>query len=76
MQLPNNKVRIVIKDKNLVVSHTINGTTIAEHPISNEKGELFQNRNHLRNRSKQIEELKVQVLSHFRMNEQATSYKH
>ena len=72
--LPNNEVRIVIREKNMVVSHPIDGTTIAEHPISNEKGKLIQNRNHLRDRSKQIEELKVQVLSHFQMNEQATPY--
>ena len=42
--------------------------------ITSEKGKLIQNRNHLRDRSKQIEGLKVQVLSQFPMPDKATPY--
>lgn len=55
------EVSIIIKDKNLVNSHPI-GTIIAEYPISNKKGKLIQNRNHLRDHSKQIEKLKASLL--------------
>jgi len=72
--LPNNEVRVAITDKQLVISHPIDGTIIAEHAISSEKGKLIQNRNHLRDRSKQIKELKMQVLAHFQMTHKAKSY--
>lgn len=72
--VPNNEVRIVIRNKKLIVSHPINGAIIAEHQLSDEKGKLIQNRNHLRDTSTQIDELKKQVLTYFQMSETATTY--
>ena len=73
--LPNNEIRIEVRDDlYLIICHPIDGATLAEHVISPEKGKLIQNRNHLRDRSKQIEALKMQVLTHFKMSEQAISY--
>ena len=72
--LPNNEVRIIIKSNQLIISHPINGVAIAEHPISYEKGKLIQNRNHLRDRTKQIEELKAQVLTHFQPTDTANTF--
>ncbi|WP_338655208.1 hypothetical protein V6B14_03565 [Sporosarcina psychrophila] len=51
-----------------------NGEVLAEHQISSEKGKLIQNRNHTRDRSKGIEELKKTVISYFEEQEDALMY--
>jgi len=73
--LPNNEVFIEVTEKqHLLIRSAINSDVLAEHLISVEKGKLIQNRNHLRDRSKNIEELKTQVLTHFSVTVQAKEY--
>ncbi len=47
---------------------------IADHRVSKESGKLIQSRDHLRDRSKGIEELKQQVLTYFEDREAASDY--
>lgn len=49
----------------LVIRNHSQGDILAEHRISMEKGKLIKNRNHTRDRSKGIEELKRKVISSF-----------
>ena len=51
------------EQETLVIRKKPNGEIIAEHHISSEKGKLIQNRNHTRDRSKGIEELKQRLIS-------------
>ena len=53
----------------LVICKHPDNEIIAEHQISSEKGKLIKNRNHTRDRSKGIEELKRNVISHFEEKE-------
>lgn len=47
---------------------------IAEHSISLEKGKLIQNRNHTRDRSKEVEGFKQRLISFFEDQIQAAAY--
>ena len=58
----------------MIIRKQSNGEVLAEHQISSEKGKLIQNRNHTRDRSKGIEELKKNVISHFEEQEDALTY--
>ena len=72
-----NLVWIEVKDENkktLVVRREVKGEVIAEHQVSSEKGKLIQNRHHIRDRSKGIEELKQRLISHFENQTQAAAY--
>lgn len=58
----------------LVICKHPDNEIIAEHQISSEKGKLIKNRNHTRDRSKGIEELKRNVISHFEEKEAICAY--
>ena len=75
--LPENQVVLDIQGEQqdtLIIRKQSNGEVLAEHQISSEKGKLIQNRNHTRDRSKGIEELKKSVISHFEEQEDALIY--
>ncbi|CAM3186947.1 hypothetical protein FITA111629_08705 [Filibacter tadaridae] len=75
--LPENQVVLDIQGEQqdkLIIRKQSNGEVLAEHQISSEKGKLIQNRNHTRDRSKGIEELKKSVISHFKEQEDASIY--
>ena len=72
-----NLVWIEVNDENqqtLVIRSEANGQVIAKHLVSSEKGKLIQNRHHIRDRSKGIEELKQRLVSHFEDQDQAAAY--
>jgi transposase len=72
--IPNNKVYLEIKGKHpgtLIIRNHPNGETLAEHRISSEKGKLIKNRNHSRDRSKGIEEMKQTIISNFEKQDEA-----
>jgi len=74
---PDNQVFLEIQGEDvnvLVIRKQPDGDIIAEHQISFEKGKLIKNRNHTRDRSKGIEELKRSVISHFKDQEAAHMY--
>ncbi|MEK4714106.1 IS21 family transposase [Sporosarcina sp. FSL K6-5500] len=74
---PENQVVLDIQGEQqdtLVIRKQSNGEVLAEHQISSEKGKLIQNRNHTRDRSKGIEELKKTVISYFEEQEDALMY--
>ncbi|MCM3738573.1 IS21 family transposase [Bacillus cytotoxicus] len=74
---PDNQVFLEIQGEDvnvLVIRKQPDGDIIAEHQISFEKGKLIKNRNHTRDRSKGIEELKRSVISHFKDKEAAHMY--
>lgn len=50
------------------------GEKIAEHRICNDKGKLIKNRNHSRDRSKDTEEMKINVLRSFDDQENASLF--
>ena len=60
--------------KTLVIRREAKGEVIAKHLVSSEKGKLIQNRHHIRNRSKGIEELKQRLVSHFEDQNEAAAY--
>lgn len=70
----NNQVYLDIKQDELIILTQTDGEILAEHKISNEKGKLIKNRNHSRDRSKGIEEVKQSVISCFEKQEDASSY--
>ncbi|PEA55758.1 IS21 family transposase [Bacillus pseudomycoides] len=72
-----NKVWIEIAGENqeeLIIRSSQHGDIVAQHKLSREKGVLVKNRNHGRDRSKEIEELKVSVISAFQDQEKAVEY--
>ena len=75
--LPKNEVVLDIQGEQqdtLIIRNQSNGEVVAAHQISSEKGKLIQNRNHTRDRSKGIEELKKSVISHFEEQGDAIIY--
>ncbi|WP_371017948.1 IS21 family transposase [Pseudalkalibacillus sp. JSM 102089] len=62
------------EQQTLVIRKESKGEVIAEHEISLEKGKLIQNRNHIRDRSKGIEEFKQRLISFFEDQNQAAVY--
>ncbi|UOR13908.1 IS21 family transposase [Halobacillus amylolyticus] len=58
----------------LVIRKEAESEIIAEHVISLEKGKLIQNRNHIRDRSKGVEEFKRRLISFFENKTQASGY--
>lgn len=58
----------------MIILTQADGEILAEHKISNEKGRLIKNRNHSRDRSKGIEEIKQSVISSFEKQEDARAY--
>lgn len=71
---PDNLVYLKIKQDTLIILTQADGEILAEHKISNEKGRLIKNRNHSRDRSKGIEEIKQSVISNFEKQEDARAY--
>ncbi|MGO5014861.1 IS21 family transposase [Niallia sp. Sow4_A1] len=71
---PDNQVYLKIKQDTLIILTQADGEILAEHKISNEKGRLIKNRNHSRDRSKGIEEIKQSVISSFEKQEDARAY--
>lgn len=67
------KVHLSFGKENLMLADS-NGEVIAEHKISTQKGQLIQDRNHRRDRSKGIEAYIESVSKHFQNTEQATAY--
>ena len=60
-------VRLHIVDSLLKICDVSTGEILAEHTISPEKGKLIKNKNHIRERSKSLEQLKqelIQLLAH------------
>lgn len=72
--LHDNQVYLQIKQNTLIIREQPAGEILAEHKISTQKGKLIKNRNHTRDRSKGIEELKQSVISSFENREAATIY--
>ncbi|WP_139194439.1 IS21 family transposase [Bacillus sp. MUM 13] len=69
-----NQVYLKIKQDTLIILTQPVGEILAEHKISAEKGRLIKNRNHTRDRSKGIEELKHSVISSFESKEDSAAY--
>lgn len=64
----------VTEQERLLIRESPEGEVIADHRVSKESGKLIQSRDHLRDRSKGIEELKQQVLTYFEDREAASDY--
>jgi transposase len=74
---PKNQVFLEIKGEHpgiLIIRKQPNGDPIAEHQISNEKGKLIKNRNHSRDRSKGIEDMKQSVINSFKNLDEANLF--
>lgn len=76
--LPKNEVFLEIiddeKQRLLIIHSQLDGEILAKHQISNEKGKLIQNRNHTRDRSKGVEELKQSIILRFENQVDALTY--
>jgi transposase len=75
--IPKNQVFLEIKDDFpgiLIIRKQPDGEKIAEHQISKEKGRLIKNRNHSRDRSLGIEEMKNSVITCFDNQDDATAF--
>ncbi len=68
---PGKQVNITFEDDKLIVLDQENDAPIAFHVVSSSKGQLIQNSNHLRDRSKKIEKLYDQVLKHLGNSEKS-----
>lgn len=64
----------VTEQERLLIRESPEGEVIADHRVSKESGKLIQSRDHLRDRSKGIEELKQQVLTYFEDRGAASDY--
>lgn len=60
---PGLEVRVHEQDGTLIISAVNSDQVIAEHPLSTGKGELVQNRNHLRDYQEKVSELYQRVLA-------------
>ena len=56
------QVKIQISEQKLIIANGETGEIIATHKESQEKGKLIKNKNHLRDRSKSIDQLKQKAL--------------
>jgi len=75
--LPKNQVVLEITGDfpgTLIIRKHLNGEKIAEHQISKEKGKLIKNRNHSRDRSIGIEEMKNTVINSFENQDDAATF--
>lgn len=66
-------VQIHMKGQQLLVIDSSSGEILAEHTICTEKGKLVKNRNHSRDRSTSLEQLKQKVINLF-AHDEAASY--
>lgn len=67
------KVHLSVDRENLMLADS-NGEVIAEHKISTQRGQLIQDRNHRRDRSKGIDAYIESVSKSFQNTEKATAY--
>jgi hypothetical protein len=70
---PEVALKVTEQDGNLILSDLNSGKPLAEHKLCGEKGQLIQNRNHLRDHSARVEELYEATLTLLGNTEQAAA---
>jgi len=69
-----NRVTINIQSDTLSIHHPISGAELARHPLCLEKGKLIQPTHHKRDKSKKIQQLREEILSHVAYDDSAVVF--